>query len=719
MRLLAPTTLAYWAVPLAAGAVLVPGATPRGAILHACMAIGLVGCACACKARAARFARERAALRWIRAGLLVLVARWGLGALTIAITGEPAPGASVVLSIPGNLLLTAGLLAMPGAPPARSERLGAAAEALAFALAIFCLYCLAGAAELGRFVALSPVERLLAMAPAFMTSISLGAVIYLGSPRPRRYRGVLGLVLVGAAAGLAVNLAVVTGSLAGAEGRVLALAPVSAALLTLATTRPYGVDEEHGGAVTERLGHLLPHLPTIGLLLALFYRHATGGLGEDRVLLWLVYPLVAIFLVRHVLALDALQRLSHVLEAQVAERSRALAAAQEGLQRRHRLEALGRLAGGVAHDFNNLLAGISAYAHLVTRHAPAGAPAVQHAEEIDRAVERGAALTRQILTFARRQRGEAQRFEPAQLVGDMRRLLASVVGDDVRLDLELAGSAGHVRMDPGQLEQVVMNLVLNAREATHPGGRVEVKVGSVSIGVDDAAAHDAAPGRYVVVEVSDDGAGMAPEVQARLFEPFFTTKGSGHGAGLGLATSYGIVRQAGGFFTVDSAPGRGSRFAVHLPASAPPEAPIADAGGAGVDAESRAPGARGVLLVDDSPPLRASLAAALRAAGYRVLVAASGAEAVDLVRRRGGEIDVLVTDVVMPGMTGIEAAREIREVRPDLRVVIISGFADVHEDELPEDAVFLAKPFAPPQLVEKIGAVLGEELRPRAGAGAP
>jgi CheY-like chemotaxis protein len=326
-------------------------------------------------------------------------------------------------------------------------------------------------------------------------------------------------------------------------------------------------------------------------------------------------------------------------------------------------------------------------------------------ESINHAIERGAGLTRQILTFARRQPGEPQLVAPAQVVNDLQRLLVSTVGDEVRLEIETNGNDGRVRIDPGQLEQVIVNLVDNAHDAMPTGGHITIRLGAVTLDALEASAHDAAPGAYLTLAVTDDGAGMSPEVQARLFEPFFTTKPASQGAGLGLATSYGIVHQAGGFFTVDSAPGRGSRFVVHLPQSdgrptdVPAPAPRAASSG----------GERCVLLVDDSPALRTSLATALRDQAYRVLVAENGEEAVELARRHPGAIDVLVTDVRMSGMSGIEAARAITVLRPGIRCILVSGFTDVPEEQLPRDLPFLAKPFAPPQLLK----LIRDQLAPR------
>ncbi|HVY47492.1 MAG TPA: ATP-binding protein, partial [Minicystis sp.] len=364
---------------------------------------------------------------------------------------------------------------------------------------------------------------------------------------------------------------------------------------------------------------------------------------------------------------------------------------EEQLRQSQKLEALGRLAGGVAHDFNNLLAVVSSYAGLLRGTLAPGDPRVQHVEQIRGAAERAARLTRQLLAFGRKQVLQPVRLDVNATVSSMVQLVQRVIGEDVRLTLDLAPRVAPVLADPTQLEQVLLNLCLNARDAMPDGG-------DMVISTREEAAEGVLGRPAVVLAVSDTGHGMDEGTRERVFEPFFTTKEHGRGTGLGLATVYGIVQQSGGMIRVDTAPGRGSTFYVHLPQAAGDAPPAASPEPAEPDVGGRG---RRVLLVEDEPLVRFVAARILRDGGYVVLEAATPDEALAIARDAGTLIDALVTDVVMPGMNGERLAREIDKLRPGIAVLFVSGYADA---ALEPTVAFLAKPFTPDAL---LGAVAG------------
>ncbi len=386
-----------------------------------------------------------------------------------------------------------------------------------------------------------------------------------------------------------------------------------------------------------------------------------------------------------------------------------LLAAEERFQQAQRLESVGRLAGGVAHDFNNLLTVILGASDVLAEDLREGKPASpEDVAQIRAAGERARELTGQLLAFARRQVVATVALDLNAAVRGGERLLKRVLGEDVQLTLALEPAPWPALGDPGQLEQVILNLAMNARDAMPRGGRLELATANVV--VDEAAA--AADGRvragqWVRLTVTDSGAGMTPEVQAHLFEPFFTTKPKGSGTGLGLATVYGIVTQAGGFVLVRSAPGQGTSFEVHLPRAgvagraAAPERPAA--------ARRPAGGTETVLAVEDEPLVREVTARALRSGGYRVVTAAGGVEALEAAARLGGELGLLVTDVVMPGMDGRALADELRRRHPGLKVLFVSGYTqDVisHHGVLDAGVELLQKPFTPAALLDRVRAIL-------------
>ena len=338
-------------------------------------------------------------------------------------------------------------------------------------------------------------------------------------------------------------------------------------------------------------------------------------------------------------ALRALKEAHAELESRVADRTRELAAAHESLRQAQKLEAIGRLAGGIAHDFRNLLTVVLGNSDLLAAR-PQTPEAQAQIVEIQQAAESADALTGQLLAFSRRQVLQPTVLELNELVRATLVLLRPLVGPDVELVTTIGPDAGHVRADLTQMQQVLLNLGINARDAMPEGGRITISTAARQVHHDLAPSHPAlAPGTYAVLEVSDSGIGMTPEVQARIFEPFFTTKGLGRGTGLGLATVYGIVKQSGGFIYVDSVPGKGTTFTVLLPAVAKGAAAEASLGG-----EEAAPH---VMVVDDETSVLKFVSACLRYAGYRVMEATGPADAIDLCRSLS-TLDLLVTDIVMP-----------------------------------------------------------------------
>jgi two-component system cell cycle sensor histidine kinase/response regulator CckA len=369
------------------------------------------------------------------------------------------------------------------------------------------------------------------------------------------------------------------------------------------------------------------------------------------------------------------------------------------LQQSQKMEAIGVLAGGVAHDFNNLLTVISAATHLLRSTEPAPAQREELLGEIVQATDRATALTRQLLLFSRHEVVTPRVLSPNDVLRSTQRLLLRLIGEDVRLSCRLADDAGSVRIDPGQLEQVVLNLAVNARDAMPRGGELRIETAAALLDGGRAVA-GLPPGRYVRLSVEDSGCGMSPEVRARVFEPFFTTKGVGKGTGLGLATVFGVVTGHGGAVEVASEPGRGSRFDVYLPA-----VDTAQRHATSAPSPVQAPvGGETVLLVEDDKAVRRVARLALAQRGYCVLESVSPEEALELVRRGEQPIDLLLTDVVMPGMSGPDLAREVVALRPDVGVLFMSGYVDdaVTRHGLQASDAFLAKPFSPRALTNRV-----------------
>jgi PAS domain S-box-containing protein len=375
------------------------------------------------------------------------------------------------------------------------------------------------------------------------------------------------------------------------------------------------------------------------------------------------------------------------------------------LRQAQKMEAIGRLAGGVAHDFNNLLTAIFGYVDLVREELPAGSAAHQDLAEVRNAAERAAALTRQLLAFSRQQVLEPIVLELNYLVEDFEKMLQRVIGEDVRLRLALGQDVGNVRADPGQLQQVIMNLVVNARDAMPTGGSIILETANAELTAQYAELHQPViPGRYVMLAVSDSGTGMSPEVKARIFEPFFTTKEKGKGTGLGLSTVYGIVKQSGGYIWAYSEVGRGTTFKVYLPSVDAPAEPLAKPRETG-----SLSGTETILLAEDDAILRPLARELLHKLGYAVLEGEDAESALAAARVHEGPIHLLVADVVMPGPSGRELARRLAEIRPQTKVLYISGYTDdaiVHHGMLEPGLHFLQKPFTPAALARKVREVL-------------
>jgi nitrogen-specific signal transduction histidine kinase len=375
------------------------------------------------------------------------------------------------------------------------------------------------------------------------------------------------------------------------------------------------------------------------------------------------------------------------------------------LRQAQKMEAVGRLAGGVAHDFNNVLTAIFGYVDLLREEIPADSPAQHDLAEVRKASERAASLTKQLLAFSRQQVLEPMVLEPNALVEDFEKMLHRLIGEDVELRLSLARDAGNVLADPGQLQQVLMNLVVNARDAMPTGGKLILETANTELSEPYAELHQqVVPGRYVMLAVSDTGMGMTPETKARIFEPFFTTKEKGKGTGLGLSTVYGIVKQSGGYVWVYSELGRGTTFKIYLPrVDAAPDTMLPAREPATVT------GTETILLAEDDDVLRPLARGLLEKLGYTVLDAADGAAALEAARRYGEPIHLLLTDVVMPGVSGRELARELEKSRPETRVLYVSGYTDdaiVHHGMLEPGLSFLQKPFTPASLARKVREVL-------------
>jgi PAS domain S-box-containing protein len=385
---------------------------------------------------------------------------------------------------------------------------------------------------------------------------------------------------------------------------------------------------------------------------------------------------------------------------------------EEQLRQAQKMEAVGRLAGGIAHDFNNLLMVIQGYADLMTERLAEGDPLRRNAEQIQTASQRATSLTRQLLAFSRKQMLAPKVLSIQSVVTEMEKILRRLIGEDVQLETSSVPDLGLVKADRSQIEQVILNLAVNARDAMPEGGRLTIETANVDL--DESFSHSSvmlSPGSYVMLAVTDNGCGMDAETQAHIFEPFFTTKEKGKGTGLGLATVYGIVKQSGGYVWVYSEPGRGTSFKVYLPRVWDEQTtPGRDRR---IEGQALPQGTETVLLVEDEKGVRELAREYLEMTGYTVIEAENGHTALELAALHSGPIHLLMTDVVMPGISGRELSERVKAIRPDIRVLFMSGYTDqavVHHGILETDAVLLQKPFTVAALAAKLRDILNLEV---------
>ncbi|HEX8890902.1 MAG TPA: response regulator [Pyrinomonadaceae bacterium] len=388
----------------------------------------------------------------------------------------------------------------------------------------------------------------------------------------------------------------------------------------------------------------------------------------------------------------------------------ALRKVEEQLRRAQKLEAVGRLAGGVAHDFNNILTAILGYSDLTLRQLEGDNHVRHKIEEIHRAAKRASSLTQQLLAFSRKQVLQPKVLDLNSIVDEMDRMLKRLIGEDIDLVTILEPRLGRVKADPGQLEQVLMNLVINSRDAMPEGGKLTIETKNVYLDSAYSQTHlSVEPGHYVMLAVSDTGVGMEPEIQEHIFEPFFTTKEKGKGTGLGLSTIYGIVKQSGGHLWLYSEVGHGTTFKIYLPLvneESSTEATVKPA--------QIARGSETILMVEDEGALRELIREILEQDGYKVLVAHNGREALSISAQHRGAIDLLITDVVLPEVSGREVAERLTQAYAKVKVLFMSGYTDdavVRHGVLEEGAHFLQKPFTPDALLRKIREILDGGLQ--------
>jgi len=388
---------------------------------------------------------------------------------------------------------------------------------------------------------------------------------------------------------------------------------------------------------------------------------------------------------------------------------------EEQFRQAQKMEAVGRLAGGVAHDFNNLLMVINGYTEVLLDQLDASSDIHSKVQSIQQAADRAATLTRQLLAFSRKQVLELKVIDVNAVIGDMERLLRPLIGENIELVTRLSSDAGRTRADAGQLEQVIMNLVVNAKDSMPEGGRITIRSMNVAVRQNIGEHRFIQPGRYAVIAVADTGHGMDRETQSRVFEPFFTTKEKGKGTGLGLSTVYGIVKQSNGYVFAESQIGSGTTFYVYLPRV---EESIAELGPAAPPDPEKG-GCETVLLVEDEESVRELVRVTLTSRGYKVLEAEHGEAGLRIAEETKGTIDILVTDVVMPGIGGRELAKKILAKRPTTKVLYLSGYTEdaiVTQGGLTAGTAFLQKPFTLQNLAKKVREVLRSQTQAKSAS---
>ena len=484
------------------------------------------------------------------------------------------------------------------------------------------------------------------------------------------------------------------GSLAAASER-LAAGGFDVVLLDLGLPDSGGV--ETATAVTSAF----PSLPVVVL----------SALGDDQTAVEAVRRGAQDFLVKGRVDRDVVVRaLRHAVERKHAERALRESETererlQDQLRQAQKMEAVGRLAGGVAHDFNNLLTAILGYGELMKRRLERGSPLQRNVDEILKAGDKASALVAQLLAFSRKQVLQPKVINLNTVTLDIEKMLRRVIGEDIRLVTVLEERLGQVRADPGQVEQVILNLAVNARDAMPRGGSLVIETANVELPESYARDHvGVRAGPHVLLGVTDTGTGMDRETLDHIFEPFFTTKGPGQGTGLGLATVYGIVAQSGGHVFAYSEPGRGTSFKVYFPRVDQPAEALP-----GEEAEGPTGGAETILVVEDEDAVRALACEILEDRGYEVLEAARGDVALGLLEERRGRVDLVLTDVVMPGVDGPELAAAVSRSYPEVRVLYMSGYAGEamrHRGVLPAGAPLIQKPFSAQILASRVREAL-------------
>jgi nitrogen-specific signal transduction histidine kinase/CheY-like chemotaxis protein len=396
-------------------------------------------------------------------------------------------------------------------------------------------------------------------------------------------------------------------------------------------------------------------------------------------------------------------QIGQFLERRNAEK--ALRTSEEQLRQSQKLEAIGQLAGGVAHDFNNLLTVIGGYSSILLGRISEDSPHRVAVEEIKKASERASALTRQLLAFSRKQILQPKLLDLNGVIADLEKMVRRLISEDIVLFILTDPLLGKVKADPGQVEQVLLNLIVNARDAMPQGGKLTIETANRFLSEEYALRHAASAGRYVMLAVSDSGCGMDAEVKEHIFEPFFTTKGAGKGTGLGLSTVYGIVKQSGGHIWLYSELNRGTTFKVYLPRLDENQEELE----ASIGTTAMPKGTETVLLVEDEEQVRGILTDMLESQGYHVVVASDGNEALNIASLHDGTIHLLLTDVVMPQMSGRQLAEHAAAIRPEMKILYMSGYTDdaiVRHGLLDEKLNFLQKPFDSAAVARKVREVL-------------